>query len=84
MEVAFHHLGFLKIVLALLQLNYSIFVDFPSFHGQVSRRADSLADGEIKKAYSVRPADFPRVVVHMQASCAHAHESSLSMLMELS
>ena len=29
-------------------------------------------------------ADFPRVVVRVQASCARAHESSMSMLMELS
>ena len=31
-----------------------------------------------------RDADFPRVVVRVQASCARAHESSMSMLMELS
>ena len=29
-------------------------------------------------------ADFPRVVVRVQAPCARAHESSMSMLMELS
>ena len=29
-------------------------------------------------------ADFPKVVVHVQAPCARAHESSMSMLMELS
>jgi hypothetical protein len=50
----------------------------------LSMRPLSIGPPNVQSVTTGLVADFPRVVVRVQASCAHAHESSMSMLMELS